>query len=226
MRALLLLIVVLAPHSIFAQAFAPDVKTAPPRYDLKPGDIVFQATGDPQCAVIREATGSIYSHCGVVIAKDGALHVMEAMPAVEGPLKSVRAVPLEVFRNRSLEGSYHAKRLKNAGQRIDDAGLSRALAWQEKHRDTPYDGKFLWGDDAIYCSELVWKVFLHALDIELSELRTFTSLNTESPMVRAMIVDRFGSLENFPAEAKLVSPHDLFTSPQLVEAPRRDVERD
>ncbi len=36
----------------------------------------------------------------------------------------------------------------------------------------PYDIYFEWDDRAIYCSEIVWKAYQHALGIELSAVTT------------------------------------------------------
>lgn len=40
----------------------------------------------------------------------------------------------------------------------------------EKFKGKPYDIYFEWSDDKIYCSELVWKIYKHALDIEIGQL--------------------------------------------------------
>ncbi|MDA1005918.1 MAG: YiiX/YebB-like N1pC/P60 family cysteine hydrolase, partial [Verrucomicrobia bacterium] len=132
MRFLLFLLISLPLHGGF-----PFLKSPHPDYDLQVGDIVFQATGGAQCEAIRAATNSQYSHCGVVFSSRGELHVLEAV-------SPVRTTPLEVFRKRSLRGTFHARRLKDAETALTRERLDKAVAWTNQNLGKPYDVKFLW----------------------------------------------------------------------------------
>lgn len=46
--------------------------------DLKDGDIIFQTSKSPQSQAIQKATGSKYSHMGIVIHRSGFPQVFEA----------------------------------------------------------------------------------------------------------------------------------------------------
>ncbi len=46
-----------------------DKPPAQASYALQEGDIVFHGNAGEQCDAIREATGSPYTHCGVVFAR-------------------------------------------------------------------------------------------------------------------------------------------------------------
>ena len=47
-----------------------------------------------------------------------------------------------------------------------------------------YDAQFDWSDKKIYCSELVWKVYYHSLNLELGELQKLSSFNLSNPAVK------------------------------------------
>ena len=210
LQSLFLLILATLP----VQADFLSSKLSKASYDLEEGDIVFQATGGLQCEAIRAATGSPYSHCGVVFSSNGRLYVLEA-------ISPVTTTPLETFQRRSLRGTFHARRLKNATTAITEKSIAKGTRWAKANLGKPYDGRFLWGDEQLYCSELVWKFFHAAADIELVKPRPFGSYNLEPRIVQALIIERFGSLEKFPAKEQVVTPHDLAISPLLVEVPRR-----
>lgn len=55
-------------------------RPARPVYQLAEGDIVFQANISPQHEAIRQATGSPYTHCGVVFRRGGKLMVYMKRP--------------------------------------------------------------------------------------------------------------------------------------------------
>ncbi|MCW1912240.1 hypothetical protein OJ996_01560 [Luteolibacter sp. GHJ8] len=56
--------------SLAALAFAP--LQAAEEYQYQTGDVVFQSTWGEQAKAVRAATGSRYTHCGVIFEQDGA----------------------------------------------------------------------------------------------------------------------------------------------------------
>lgn len=50
---------------------------------LKEGDIVFQMSKSKQSPLVQYATGSPWSHCGIIIEKDNKLYVLEASNVVK-----------------------------------------------------------------------------------------------------------------------------------------------
>ena len=183
-------------------------------YDFRPGDILFQATGGEQCRAIRSATHSPYSHCGVVVETDEKLFVFEAV-------SPVRITPLPIFRNRSLPGTFIALRLKTADTTLTPEAFVKADQWTQKQLGKNYDIKFLWDDKELYCSELVWKLYHTATGIKLSQPRRYDSYDLSSDLVKKLIIQRFGSMENFPAAELVVPPSDLAKSPLLEPVPKR-----
>ncbi|HSN90121.1 MAG TPA: YiiX/YebB-like N1pC/P60 family cysteine hydrolase, partial [Anaeromyxobacteraceae bacterium] len=113
--------------------------------DLVAGDLVFETSTSRQSAAIRWATGSRWSHVGIVeVAPDGTF-VLEA-------LGKVSRTPWKAWRRRARAGGdllVLRPRGLSAGARSRAVERARAFLG---HR---YDARFGWGDDRIYCSELV-----------------------------------------------------------------------
>jgi len=183
-----------------------------PRYaQLQTGDIVFQDTGGIQGAAIEAATGSKFTHCGVIFESKGNLYVLEAV-------QPVSIIPLQEWKKRSTV--FHARRLKNT-EKLDQAVVNKAAKWGEKQLGKPYDLLFKWGDNSLYCSELVWKIYKESAGITLCKPKKFESYFLEDKVVRQVIQQRYGSLEKLPKNEPVVAPSDLAASPLLVEVPRR-----
>jgi len=185
-----------------------NAKPAQKTYDLREGDIVFQGNAGPQSDAIRAATHSPFTHCGVVFEKNGKWMVMEA-------IEPVQVTPLEHFVARSLPKTFHAMRLK---QRPKDLKLDQAKQWAGQQQGLPYDLRFQWGNEALYCSEFVWKLYDQA-GVKLCETRTFGSYDLEAPVVKRVIQERYGGVDQLPRMEPVVAPSDLATSPLLVEVP-------
>lgn len=179
-------------------------------YDLKTGDIVFQATGGEQCKAVSEATSSRFTHCGVVFEQGGKLMVIEAV-------QPVSITPLEAFIARSSPGTFHARRLKQAP---DSAKIEHAREWAYLTVGKDYDLGFQWSDEKLYCSELVWKLYREA-GVTLCDPRPFRDYALEGPRMTSVIQQRYGSLAELPLDEPAVAPSDLAKSPHLVEVPQR-----
>jgi uncharacterized protein YycO len=175
-------------------------------YALKPGDIVFQVKKTTQGVAVQQATGSPYTHCGVVFDDRGTLKVLEAV----GPVK---VTPVKEFVAASDPGTFCAKRLKAP---VSQEAFAKGSAWAASQVGKPYDTGFKWDDKKIYCSELVWKTYA-AAGIELCKPRPFRSYDLEKPAVKAIIARRYGSVDQLPLDEIAVAPGDLANSPLLVD---------
>jgi hypothetical protein len=178
-------------------------------YALQEGDILFHGTPGQQADAIRGATGSPYTHCGVVFSENGRLMVLEAV-------QPVRTTTVVEFEKRGTPGTFLAKRLKSPP---DASGLEKAKAWGKKQLGLNYDARFQWGDDKLYCSELVWKVFDKA-GVKLCEPRRFKDYKLDHPALKPVIEQRYGSADKLPKDEPVVAPSDLAASELLVEVPR------
>jgi len=183
-----------------------------PRYqELKEGDIVFQDTGGAQGAAVRAATNSPYTHCGVLFKKDGTLYVLEAV-------QPVKVTSFLAWKQRSKV--FHARRLKD-GSQLTPAAFQKALKWGTAQLGKNYDFHFKWGDDELYCSELVWKIYHQAAGITLCTPKSFQSYFLKDPAVTRIVRQRYGAVANLPKNMPVVAPSDLAASPLLAEVPRR-----
>jgi hypothetical protein len=185
-------------------------KTSPKTtYQLREGDIVFQGNAGPQSDAVRDATGSPYTHCGIVFKKGDEFMVIEAV-------QPVRSTPLDEFIDRSLPGTFHAMRLKAP---INPAFLAKGRAWAARQAGLPYDVHFRWDDETLYCSEFVWKAYEKA-GVQLCEKRAFRTYNLDAPAVKRIIDSRYGGIDKLPLDEPAVAPGDLSESTLLHEVPK------
>jgi hypothetical protein len=172
------------------------------------GDIIFSSSAQGQGEAIIAATGSPFTHCGMVFSKDGKWRVLEAV-------QPVGSVSLADFISRSTSGKVTVRRLKSP---FSAASQSRARAWAEAQIGKNYDPRFLWDDGNLYCSEYVWKAFQHG-GVELCTPRHFRDYDLGKPVVRKIIMQRFGGMAKVPLDEQVVAPSDLAASALLVDVP-------
>jgi cell wall-associated NlpC family hydrolase len=171
------------------------------------GDIIFQTSRTSQSLAVQLATHSKFSHVGIVVIREGKPWVFEAV-------KTVKYTPLgEWVRQGVADGRFAVERLK------DHAALDRAVRGGSFDRacrtyeGKPYDSFFGWGDDRIYCSELVWKVYREALGLNLAPLKRLKDFDLSDDRVQALMKQRYG--RHIPLEEPVVSPSQLFESKLL-----------
>ena len=180
-----------------------------PQYDYRDGDIVFYSGAGAQSDAIREATRSPYTHCGVLFSHKGQWWVLEAV-------QPVRSTRLEDFIRRGAPDTFRTYRLKKP---LDPQAADRVKAWVEAQIGKDYDFKFLWEDEKLYCSELVWKLYAQA-GVKLCAPKTFKEYDLTSPIVKKIIRLRYGDINKLPLEEPVVAPSDIAASNLLAEAPR------
>jgi hypothetical protein len=151
-------------------------QTLPP---LQNGDIIFQTSQSDQSNAIMLATGSFYTHMGIIkIAESGEPVVIEAA----GP---VRETPLDVWIKSGWGGRTTIKRVKNLPVEFQNAVVKAA----KKYYGKPYDIYFSFENEAIYCSELVYNAY-DALGIKLGETQRLRELNVLGAAAENLIRER------------------------------------
>lgn len=173
---------------------------------LLDGDIVFHTSRSSQSLAVQRATGSKYSHMGVVFYNGGKPYVLEAV-------ETVRYTPLERWVARGLNGEVVVKRLSDAEESLTPDRVKRLRVAAEQFIGRPYDLQFGWSDKKIYCSELVWKAYDQALGVRIGDLQRVRDFNLSDPAVRAKMKERYGS--NVPLDEPVISPAAMFESPLL-----------
>lgn len=168
---------------------------------LKEGDVLFQDMGGEFGEAIRLATHSKFSHCGMVLKKDGNLFVYEAV----GPVKFT---PIKEWASHGIGKTFTVKRLLKETT-ITPEVLKNWQSTSAMFSGKAYDHVFGWDDDKIYCSELVWKMYKKA-GIELSAPKHLKDFDLSHPLVKQQLEMRYG--KKIPYEENVVAPQDLFES--------------
>lgn len=174
-------------------------------YQPVEGDILFQSLPNPAgmdlVDAIEGATGSPYSHCGMVLQEDGAWKVIEAI----GPVK---ITALDTYIARGRGGKVWAYRLDEAERKHVPA----ALAAMKKDLGKPYDPRYRFDDEAIYCSELIWRGWKAATGKELGKAVTLGSLDWKpyQPVIEA--IEGQG---NLPLDREMITPRDMAKAKEL-----------
>ncbi|MFT4626905.1 MAG: hypothetical protein ACI8PZ_005586 [Myxococcota bacterium] len=149
------------------------------------GDVVFQRSTSSQSDAIRAATGSPWTHVGLICEIECAPWVLEAV-------QPVRLTPFEAWRARGEGGEVRVRRW--AEPVWTPSALARLDALQARWLGRPYDVQFAPGEDALYCSELVREAYLQAVDVELAPLRPVSEYAVDDPGLRARMVRRWGTV--------------------------------
>lgn len=171
-------------------------------YTPREGDFVFQSVPmSDLTAAIEGATGSPYSHVGLVVAKSDGWYVREAV----GP---VMDTPLQEWVQRGRYGqAFDAFRLREPFRHYIP-GLVRE---SETFLGRPYDTRYRLDDERIYCSELLYKAMLQASGRRLGSLQQLGDLNWRP--YRATIERYEGGTA--PLERLMITPRSLAEADEL-----------
>lgn len=138
--------------------------------EVREGDLLFRAGRGWRSAIVRSASNSMLTHVGVVdLAEEGQAYVIHAAPAEGKQEGKVRRQSL-----REFVGQESASALIVYRPNLEEASLRRAVRAAEGYAKSgiSFDDDFnLASDDALYCTELIWKAFLDA-GVDLQLIRT------------------------------------------------------
>lgn len=176
-------------------------------FSVKEGDLIFQQSRSSQSLAVQKATGSRYSHMGIVLFQGGKPYVFEAS-------STVRYTPLQTWIDHGEGSHYVLKRLKDASTRLTPAAIWRLHTAAKIYQGRPYDLTFEWSDKRIYCSELVWKIYQQALNIRIGALQQIKDFNLTDPAVKAKLRERYG--QHIPMQEPVISPVAMFESELLM----------
>lgn len=173
---------------------------------VQEGDIIFQTSRSAQSIAIQRATGSPYSHMGIILFQDGKPFVFEAVA-------TVRYTPLAKWIARGRAGHFVLKRHSQAPSLMTAETISRLHEAARSFEGKPYDLTFEWSDQRIYCSELVWKIYQRALGLEIGQRQRLRDFKLDDPAVRAKLRERYG--QQIPLDEPVISPAAMFHSDLL-----------
>lgn len=177
------------------------------KHELRDGDIIFQTSKSSQSKAIQLATNSKYSHMGILYKSDGQFYVYEAV-------QPVKLTKLADWIKRGENLHYVVKRLKDSDKLLTQEKLKRMKDFGDTFKGKRYDLYFEWSDDKIYCSELVWKIYKEALDVEIGALQELREFDLTSDIVRTKMKERYG--DKIPMDEKVISPAAMFASDKLL----------
>ena len=161
---------------------------------LKTGDLVFHTSRSRQSAAIQAATDSPLSHVGLVeVTKEGVFVVEAVQP--------VQRVRFAAWKARGLGGRLLVLRPEG----LPDEQRRAAVAEARRHLGKPYDWRFGWGDEALYCSELARKAYSAAAGVDYGKMERLGELNVKrlGPHLR----QRYGG--RVPLQLELITPASL-----------------
>jgi hypothetical protein len=179
---------------------------------LEDGDIIFHESTSRQSDIVRALTRSRWTHVGVVFVENGTAMVFEAV-------SPVRRTPLVEWIRRGKEGHYVVKRLRDGKSRLTPEVAAKMRAIGKTWLGRPYDTKFRWDDESLYCSELVFKLFQRGAGIELGTIERASDMNLDDERVKRALDRRFAKGGFDPAEP-VVTPDSIFNDDDLVEVER------
>lgn len=175
--------------------------------EFQNGDIIFHTSKSSQSKAIQLATKSKYSHMGIIYETDGQFYVYEAV-------QPVKLTKLNDWIKRGENSHYVVKRLRDSDRLLTNESLKKMKVLGEKFKGKNYDIYFEWSDDKIYCSELVWKIYKEALDIEIGNLQELRDFDLTNDMVKNKMKERYG--DKIPYDEKVISPGTMFESDKLL----------
>ncbi|MGE4298755.1 MAG: YiiX/YebB-like N1pC/P60 family cysteine hydrolase [Desulfovibrionaceae bacterium] len=173
---------------------------------LKNGDIVFQKNQSAQGRLMEAATGSPISHVGMIFVVTGEPLVLEAV-------QPMRLIPFRDWMAQGAEERYVVKRLKDRDKTLTPVTVSRMRDAANDLLDTNYDLAFNWSDDAMYASELIWKLYERYLGVALTTPQRLGDLRLDDPTLARALKTAYGDAP--PLDMPVVTPAALYKSPLL-----------
>ncbi len=193
------------PHSTSVNQTAP--RRLVVERGLRDGDIIFQESTSNQSDMVRALTRSQWTHMGVIFKASDQAFVFEAV-------SPVRKTSLQTWISRGRGRRYAVKRLRDAESKLATNTIDRMKRLGASWLGRPYDLRFQWSDDSLYCSELVFKLFERGAGIRLGTLEQASDMNLGNPFVQKAIKQRFAA-EMFDPTETVITPDSIFNDNQL-----------
>ncbi len=192
-----------------------DPETAPSSglsSDLANGDLIFQVSQTPQSSAIAEATGSKWTNVGILFKKRGEWFVLEVA-------QKVAPIGLRQFISKGAGQEFVIKRLDPQVVTMDQQAGEALNRTAQQFLAKPSDRYFQWSDRAMYSSELVFKIFEQALNIEIGKIERLRDLNLEGPIMTRLIATHGREIGRVDMNQEVVTPGSQFDSEVLLSVP-------
>lgn len=179
-------------------------KDLPAEKDLRDGDIIFVSNGSfDEGKAIQLVSKSPMTHCGVLFKEGNDWVVYEAV-------QPIKKTPLKDFHKTDNGETYAVRRLKNADEVLTKDNLDKLQGALKKNEGKDYDHLFGWGNDKLYCSELVWKAYYESTKLKVGKIAMVGDFDLKDPLVAKMVEARYG--KNVPVTEPTITPGAVFDS--------------
>ena len=128
-------------------------------------------------------------------------------------VQPVKVTPLDRWIARGENGHFVIKRLKDYDKVLNENLISNMISEAEMMKGRNYDIYFGWSDEKIYCSELIWKIYKRAANIEVGKLQKLKEFDLTSAPVKKVMDERYGN--DIPYDETVISPASIFDSELL-----------
>lgn len=172
---------------------------------FKSGDLIFrQGDGILSQTVLSHDRSSEFSHVGIIKMISKQPHVIHA--STGNPVGVNAIVKMETIEEFLQNSSYSAALYRLKQDHANLGNNAASLAYQYSLKQIPFDAQFsLASKDRLYCTELVWRVYLQ-LGIDLVK-QNFSTLS-------------------FPLEQKLyILPSNLLSSKYIHQIHRFELQK-
>ena len=167
---------------------------------LKTGDLVFHTSRSRQSVAIQAATDSPLSHVGLVEVTPQGVFVVEAV-------QPVKRVPFARWKARGVNGRILVLR----PEQLPEDKREAAVAEAKRHLGKPYDWRFGWGDESMYCSELARKAYTRAASVDYGKMERLGTLDVKK--LGPALHQRYGG--KVPLDLELITPASLAADERL-----------
>lgn len=134
---------------------------------LRNGDLIFREGRSVESTFVTTLDSSNYSHVGLLCKYYGAWKVVHAVPGEsDNNVDTVKSEPISAFLQPDRCANIKVVRVS-----CEPHIAQKAIQYALKKVGIPFDDDFNMADTTkFYCTELVWKAYLHA-GIDISEGR-------------------------------------------------------
>lgn len=159
-----LALVLLRPTPASAPAPRLDVRTLIDEAAIEPGDLVFRRGRTWLSRAVAEADPAAdFSHVGIAVVNGPRLLVVHASPDKEGEEGGVFAEPLDSYLAPDSARAAAVYRVPELAVAFQASKVARAWAEEARPFDAALEADYGDATEAsLYCTELVWKAYLHA----------------------------------------------------------------
>lgn len=179
-------------------------KDLPAEANLRDGDIIFVSNSNfEEGRAIQKVSNSPMTHCGILFKEGKEWFVYEAV-------QPVKKTPLKELHKPDSGETYAVRRLKDADSVLTKETLEKLRTAVKDQVGKDYDQLFGWGNDKMYCSELVWKAYYEATRQKVGHIKMVGDFDLSDPVVKKQVEARYG--KNVPVTEPTITPGGIYES--------------